>query len=169
MPESFFVSVADAPLPDIVPYDEAGARARLDDIVAAHPENGAQIFDTHCGLFLRIGEGSSFLTSLLRRYPEVVTALSENSAEAHADNLLNDLPAAVAGCKSRDEVMATLRHARNKIALVSALADLSGIWDVAAVMGCLTRLADICVSASFDWLIGEAVAAGKLAHVSQAG
>ncbi|MEC7164166.1 MAG: hypothetical protein VXW20_07930 [Pseudomonadota bacterium] len=35
MPESFFASVADAPLPDIVPYDEAGARARLDDIVAA--------------------------------------------------------------------------------------------------------------------------------------
>ena len=71
MPESFFVSLADASLPDIVPYDEAGARARLVDIVAAYPENGAQIFDTHCGLFLRIGEGSSFLTSLLRRYPEV--------------------------------------------------------------------------------------------------
>ena len=102
MPESFFASVADAPMPDVVPYDEAGARARLDDIVAAYPENGVQIFDTHCGLFLRIVEGSSFLTSLLWRYPEVVTALSENSAETHADSLLNDLPAAVAGCKSRD-------------------------------------------------------------------
>ena len=103
---------------------------------------------------MRIGEGSSFLASLLRRYPEVVTALSENSAEAHADNLLNDLPAAVAACKTRDEVMSALRHTRNQIALVSALADLSGLWDVARY-GLLTRLADICVSASFDWLSGK--------------
>ena len=169
MPESFFASMADATLPDIAPFDDAHARARLDDVVAAYPTEAAHIFDTHEALFLRIGEGSSFLASLLRRYPEVVTALSENSAEAHADNLLNDLPAAVAACKTRDEVMSALRHTRNQIALVSALADLSGIWDVAAVTGCLTRLADICVSASFDWLVGEAVADGKLAHASQAG
>ena len=127
------------------------------------------IIDTHQALFLRIVEGSSFLASLLRRYPDIVTALGENSAEALADNLLAELPAAVAACKTRDEVMAALRHTRNKIALVSALADLSGIWDVGAVTGCLTRLADICVSASFDWLVGEAVEAGKLAHASQAG
>ncbi len=169
MPESFFASMADATLPDIAPFDDAHARARLDDVVAAYPTEAAHIFDTHEALFLRIGEGSSFLASLLRRYPEVVTALSENSAEAHADNLLNNLPAAVAACKTRDEVMSALRHTRNQIALVSALADLSGIWDVAAVTGCLTRLADICVSASFDWLVGEAVADGKLAHASQAG
>ena len=169
MPRAFFASVGAARLPDIAPYDEAHARARLDDVIAVYAEEGAQIFDTHSALFLRIVEGSSFLAGLLRRYPDVVTALTENAAEAYADNLLSELPAAVAARKTRDEVMAALRHTRNKIALVSALADLSGIWDVGAVTRCLTRLADICVSASFDWLVGEAVETGKLAHASQAG
>ena len=161
--------MAAARLPDIAPYDEAHAHARMEDVIAVYAEEGAQIFDTHSALFVRIVEGSSFLAGLLRRYPGVVTALTENAAEAYADNLLSELPAAVAACKTRDEVMAALRHTRNKIALVSALADLSGIWDVGAVTRCLTRLADICVSASFDWLVGEAVETGKLAHASQAG
>ena len=71
MPESFFASMADATLPDIAPFDDAHARARLDDVVAAYPTEAAHIFDTHEALFLRIGEGSSFLASLLRRYPRL--------------------------------------------------------------------------------------------------
>ena len=169
MPRAFFASVAAARLPDIAPYDEAHARARLDDVIAVYEEEGAQIFGIHSTLFLRIVEGSPFLAGLLRRYPDVVTALTENAAEVYADNVLSELPTALAACKTRNEVMAALRHTRNKISLVSALADLSGIWDVGAVTRCLTRLADICVSLSFDWLVGEAVEAGKLAHASQAG
>ena len=168
-PTAFFDIVAAAQSGTIAPYDRGHARALLDDVRAAYPADTAHIFDTHSALFLRIVEGSSFLTALLRRYPEVVAALRDTSAEAYTDALLHALPDAVKACSGRDDVMAVLRHTRNKIALVSALADLADIWDVAAVTGCLTRLADICVAAALDWLIGEAVAAEKLAHVSHAG
>ena len=168
MAPSFFDSIDDNPAP-LGAVDPAHAHALLEDIANTYSAATRDVFTTHICLFERIVEGSSFLSTLLRRYPDIIAALEKQSAEEVADQVLDALPAAISACDNRDAVMVALRNARNQIALITALADLTGMWDVRAVTACLSRLADQCVAGAIDWLLNEAVAAGKLAQFSRAG
>ncbi|MEX0853756.1 MAG: bifunctional [glutamine synthetase] adenylyltransferase/[glutamine synthetase]-adenylyl-L-tyrosine phosphorylase, partial [Bauldia sp.] len=60
-------------------------------------------------------------------------------------------------------LMATLRRARQEVALVAALADLGGVMDVVRVTAALTAFAGAAVGAAVNFLLAEAAAAGKLA------
>ena len=61
-----------------------------------------------------------------------------------------------------DDVMAALRHAKQEAALVIALADIGGLWDVMRVTQALTQFADCMVSCALSFLLREAAASGKL-------
>ena len=141
MAPSFFDSIDDNPAP-LGAVDPAHAQALLEDIANTYSAATRDVFTTHICLFERIVEGSSFLSTLLRRYPDIIAALEKQSAEEVADQVLDALPAAISACDNRDAVMVALRNARNQIALITALADITGMWDVRAVTACLSRLAD---------------------------
>lgn len=61
-----------------------------------------------------------------------------------------------------DDLPVQLRMLKRRIALISALADLGGIWPLERVTQVLTDLADAAVSASVTALVAAEVARGKL-------
>ncbi len=58
--------------------------------------------------------------------------------------------------------MRLLRAAKQELALLVALADIGGVWDVVAVTEALTRFADAAVGAALRFLLSRAVSDGKL-------
>ncbi len=61
-----------------------------------------------------------------------------------------------------------LRRGKRRAALLIALADLGGVWDLGAVTGALTDLADRAVQQSLTTLIAAEIARGKLPGVTDA-
>ena len=61
-----------------------------------------------------------------------------------------------------------LRVARRRAALLIALADLGGAWDLAAVTGALSALADRAVQLGLEALVAAEIARGKLPGVTEA-
>ncbi|MDH2326287.1 glutamine-synthetase adenylyltransferase [Cereibacter sp. SYSU M97828] len=84
-----------------------------------------------------------------------------------------DPEAALAAELARDAVLADLpsmlRQAKRRIALLSALADLSGVWTLEEVTGALTALADRAVDLSIRRLVEDEVRRGKLPDSADAG
>ena len=59
--------------------------------------------------------------------------------------------------------MRALRHAKREAALLIALADIGGVWDVVAATEALTRFADAAVGAALSFLLRRNALAGRLA------
>ena len=62
-----------------------------------------------------------------------------------------------------DEIMNTLRRAKRRSALATALADLSGIWSVEQVGESLSAFAEAALGLAVRHLVGRAAAAGEIA------
>ena len=61
-----------------------------------------------------------------------------------------------------DELSHGLRQVKRRAALITALADLGGVWPLETVTGTLTRFADAAVAACVTRLVAAEVARGKL-------
>jgi glutamate-ammonia-ligase adenylyltransferase len=151
------------------PLDADHARALLADIQTAASPDVQALLKTHVDFFLWVVEGSGFLTRLIRRYPDVLQSLSQQSAAEYHAQLVADMQAKLAACNTREAAMAEMRHSRNKAALSIALADLADHWDVEQVTQALTQLADASVSAALDFLLHEAVREQRLEQFSRDG
>jgi len=64
--------------------------------------------------------------------------------------------------ENTDDLGAALRRAKRRLALWTALCDLSGIWQVEQVCGTLTDFADRAVQCAFDYAISQQIARGRL-------
>jgi [glutamine synthetase] adenylyltransferase / [glutamine synthetase]-adenylyl-L-tyrosine phosphorylase len=71
--------------------------------------------------------------------------------------LLSGLPA-----QDRDQLGATLRQAKRRVALYVALADLGGVWPLAELTGALTSFADHAVQAALTSGVAEEIRRGRL-------
>ena len=69
----------------------------------------------------------------------------------------------IAASRRHDEAMKALRQAKRRLALVTALADLGGVWDIAEVTAALSDGADRLLSAAIRFLLSEAARHGKFA------
>lgn len=156
-------------MPERRPLDAEHAHALLADIQAAASPDVQSLLETHVDFFLWVVEGSGFLTRLMRRYPDVLQDLSQQSVTDYHASLITKMQATLADCDERDIAMAEMRHTRNKSALSIALADLANHWDVEQVTRALSDLADASVSAALDFLLQEAVHAKHLASFSRDG
>ncbi|MGB0478890.1 MAG: bifunctional [glutamine synthetase] adenylyltransferase/[glutamine synthetase]-adenylyl-L-tyrosine phosphorylase, partial [Parvibaculales bacterium] len=154
-------------LPPHRPRDEVQAALLLQDIGAL--EALAPLVKAHEAFFAWLVEGSPFLARLIRRYPDALAALSDTPPEDYLAELYAALQADMAQLDDRDQAIATLRHARNRAALVIALADLADFWDVETVTDYLTRLADLAVRCGLDYLLREAASDGRLKEFSRDG
>src|SRR6185369_2803148 len=70
--------------------------------------------------------------------------------------------AAVDVAQEEAAVMQQLRAMKAEAALLIALADIGGVWPLQRVTRALTDLADTAVRAAVRFLLGDAVARGKL-------
>jgi glutamate-ammonia-ligase adenylyltransferase len=131
-----------------IPYDLAMAQEAAQAFAAAPPDMR--------DLIAGAAGCSPYLKDLLRREGDWLTAaLHLPPEQAFADILaqLNQGPAHLA---------ADLRRAKAKVALLTGLADLGGVWDVMQVTRALTQFADVAVQLCVQHLVGEEIRRGKL-------
>nr|WP_246329558.1 bifunctional [glutamine synthetase] adenylyltransferase/[glutamine synthetase]-adenylyl-L-tyrosine phosphorylase [Chthonobacter rhizosphaerae] len=111
-------------------------------------------------LVLAAASDSPYLREHLFRKPERLARIIGQAPEARIAALAADLVATI----PPDEAgaMRMVRQAKQEAALVIALADLGGIWDVPAVTRALTTIADASVRAGARFILRAAHTAGKL-------
>ncbi len=118
-------------------------------------------------LFPDLGEGlrevirgtagcSPYLADLLRRETGWITDAMADPEEA-VETLLAGM-----GDITLDALPAELRRGKRRIALLTALADLGGVWPLETVTQVLTDFADAAVQAAITRLVADEVRRGKL-------
>ncbi len=95
---------------------------------------------------------SPYLSGLHARWPDVA-ARPPDVAEA---DVYAELTRSLSADYSHDAVRKTLRIAKQKIALLCGLADITGTWDTVRVMRCLSDFADAAVRTATDSLLKSA-------------
>lgn len=103
---------------------------------------------------------SPFLTECLLAEPDVARLLAERGAEGTAAAIMAQT--AALGLGDRVALMAGLRRARRRMALLVALADLGALWRLDAVCRALSDFADLAVAIALDHLLVEAAKRGEL-------
>lgn len=109
-----------------------------------------------------IAAGSPFLSGLVRRYPEFAVEVLTTPPDQLIVAICERLEKEAASAPSQSDLMRHLRVARNHTALLIALADIAGHWSCEQVTRALTQFADVAVACALNWLLEEAVEAGKL-------
>ena len=143
--------------------DPAAARLRLDALLADPAAAGLEACaarETARALLLGLADHSPYLWRLITEDPARLVRLLAASPEASLDALA----AAVAARRDADDakLMRALRRAKHEAALLIALADLGGVWDLVATTEALTRFADAATQAALRFALGEAARAGRL-------
>ncbi len=89
---------------------------------------------------------SPYLTSLARRDPRRLDAVLADDPQTRLEDILARTDACAA--QSYEAAEAGLRRLKQELHLLTALADLGGVWDLDAVTGALTRFADAALAAA---------------------
>ncbi len=108
---------------------------------------------------------SWYLTGLARRDPARLDALLAADPDTRLAQLLAET-AQAAGLDLAD-AQARLRTLKAELHLLTALADLGGVWDLDQVTGALTRFADASVNAALCVAARAELAAGRLTRVGE--
>ncbi|MEM7045605.1 MAG: glutamine-synthetase adenylyltransferase, partial [Pseudomonadota bacterium] len=94
---------------------------------------------------------SPFLTELAFAEPDVITSFLQRGP----DRTFEAIIAAQVSDRRRPVLMAHLRKLKRRAALLTALADISGVWSLGEVTAALTRLADLAAGAALDLALRE--------------
>jgi [glutamine synthetase] adenylyltransferase / [glutamine synthetase]-adenylyl-L-tyrosine phosphorylase len=126
---------------------------------------GAPIIEGAWPALAPIFAASPYLTALARRDPARLAALLEDDPDRRFADLV-DRTAAVAALPP-EAAMPALRILKQEAHLLSALADLGGVWDLDQVTGALTRFADAALQSALASAAGAEVEAGRLTRLGQ--
>ncbi|MHA7874740.1 [protein-PII] uridylyltransferase family protein [Roseivivax sp.] len=130
------------------PYDpEQGAEAR-----AAAPWAAGGMGDLIAGA----GGTAPYLGTLIQREGAWLEGAAEDP-EAAIETLFEALRAGPVESRPSD-----LREAKRRVALLTALADLGGVWPLETVTATLTRFADLSVQLALEATVGAEIRRGKL-------
>lgn len=134
---------------------------RLAEAAAPSSEGGGwrATLDGAWGALEPVFAASPYLAGLARRWPERLRQVLETTPEARLAEILADTEA-VDG--PADEAKAPLRHLKAELHLLTALADLGGVWDLDQVTGALSRFADATAQAALRCLAHDQRRRGKL-------
>jgi glutamate-ammonia-ligase adenylyltransferase len=108
---------------------------------------------------------SSYLTSLARRDPAGLDRLLGDEPQARLEDIL--VRTAAAADLSTETATVRLRELKAELHLLTALADLGGVWDLDQVTGALTRFADAAVVSALTVAARGEVAAGRLTRLGE--
>ena len=108
---------------------------------------------------------SPYLASLARRNPKRLADLLEADPAARLDDIL--VRTAVVADLLPEAAEAPLRVLKQELHLLTALADLGGVWDLDQVTGALTRFADAAVQAALCSAARGELAAGRLTRLGE--
>ncbi|MDX6748443.1 bifunctional [glutamine synthetase] adenylyltransferase/[glutamine synthetase]-adenylyl-L-tyrosine phosphorylase [Geminicoccaceae bacterium 1502E] len=141
---------------------ERGLR-RLCQVARAHADR--PVGDAFAGwlegeLAAGIAAGSPFLTDCLAAEPDVATRFHELGPGPVWEALVAETLAVDRGDRTR--LMAGLRRVRRRVALLTALADLSGQWELERVTLALSDFADLAVQRTMQHLLLEGAKRGEI-------
>lgn len=105
--------------------------------------------------------GSPYLSGLVRRDPVRLVRVLSKAPDETWTRLLSELEGEVEEADSVAALMAALRRFKNEIALLTAIADLGGVWELTEVTGTLADAADAAVRHAVRFLFRQAVANGS--------
>lgn len=106
---------------------------------------------------------SPFLTQALQQEPDVLMLAALHGPDEALVRVLAPLHDKSVFARGHEDISRELRRTRRRIALLVALADLSGAWSLARVTGALSDLAEIAVDAALGHLLHQAHLQGKCA------
>ena len=145
------------------PADVRAARSRLADLLNEDESLSALAQQPPVrNLLLGVADHSSFLWRLMRRDPARLTAFLEQPPEEAFQQILSGMRGDCDAADGEAQVMQSLRMAKQSAALLIALADLGGLWDVVTVTQALSQFADAAVCGALRYLLRAAAAEGKL-------
>lgn len=112
-----------------------------------------------------VAASSPYLGGLMRRDPERLRRLLAGDP----DTTLAEILARTGECGREpvEAAKAALRRLKAETHLLTALADLGGVWDLDAVTGALSRFADASVTAALEAVARNEVEAGRLARLGE--
>ncbi|GAA4229761.1 glutamate-ammonia-ligase adenylyltransferase [Sagittula marina] len=135
---------------------------------AFDPDRGAEALSTTpwasgalADLIKGTGGSSPYLNGLIQREADWLEAAVPDPEKAFS-TLLNTLPEVAA-----DQLPSALRQAKRRVALLTALCDLSGAWPLEQVTEALTALADLATTLAMRATVGHEIKRGKLPGMTE--
>ncbi|MCB1522090.1 MAG: bifunctional [glutamine synthetase] adenylyltransferase/[glutamine synthetase]-adenylyl-L-tyrosine phosphorylase [Hyphomicrobiaceae bacterium] len=104
--------------------------------------------------------GSPYLRGLMSRDIHRLARCLMQAPEARFQALVRELEMAADAANSIADVMRAVRLFKSEVALLTALADIGGVWPVMTVTGVLTSTADAALAAGVRFLFRQAVTKG---------
>ncbi len=114
-----------------------------------------------CQLLESLFGNSPYLGQLALADPAFLAEALEIGLDQAAMRALDAAGDTVAG-EPETKIMARLRQAKRQVALVTALADIAGLWPLERITGALSQLAERSLDATVDHLLRDAEAKGLL-------
>lgn len=136
------------------PYDFG----RGDEIAAIFADQPGEVLEVLVGT----GGSSPFLKDLMERDADWLRATLADDPALAMDQVLKEVNALQAG-----DLKSGLRRAKRRVALLTGLCDLAGVWPLETVTGALTRFADLAVDLAARSLIAAEIDRGKLPGMTE--
>jgi len=150
--------------------DATAAGRTFETLVDAAEEGGwRSLLDDARPALAPVFAASSYLASLAKRSPERLRSILDSAPEARLADLLAATEALTAAPPPTEELKRRLRTLKGDLHLLTALADLDGVWDLDQVTGALTRFADAAVDAALAGLARGERERGRLTGEPEAG
>ena len=103
---------------------------------------------------------SPYLSELLLSEPAVLRRMLADGPDVALEALLAEHAAEAPG--NRNKVMANLRRTKRRVALVTGLADIAGLWPLERTTDVLSCFADLAVQQALDLILREAAQRGDI-------
>ena len=147
------------------PVADARAAERAHEVLAeAAAEKGwAADLEAAWPALAPVFAASPYLSNLARQAPDRLRRILSEAPEARLEALLAEAQGAGS---DPERGAARLRRAKGDLHLLTALADLGGVWGLDQVTGALARFADTAVDAALRIAVAEARARGRLSDVA---
>jgi glutamate-ammonia-ligase adenylyltransferase len=145
-------------------HDAERAGVRFADLQAAASGADASLIEIPevAALLRGLFGASQFLSDLVLRDPPRLAAFLRSAPESTMGALGAALAQDVAEAGDDDAVMTRLRRHKSDVALLTALADLGGVWPVMTVTEALSRAADDAVAQAVAYMFRRAVDRGEI-------
>lgn len=144
------------------PADKARAARNLQDLRSLHPALDRALKDpVFSALCTAAFGGSPYLARLAQRHNGWLAGALSQTPQAALQRILHSLAVSDPAALSEDQQMTELRNAKQRAALLIALCDIAGLWDLATITKALSDLADSTLAAALDWLFANAATSGK--------
>jgi len=147
-------------------YDAARGADALASLKAAvsgaKDREAATALDAAGDLLTAVFSASPYLTSLSSRDPQVLLECLLRDPDAHLVEARATLARAMAGTASLPEAMTLLRRFKRRIALLTALADLGGVWPIEAALEAMSVAADTVLEGAIGFLFRKAADTGQV-------